>query len=80
MIRPIGGKLLSDTPETMKDLDLPDDLAQTILEWFDEMHVEAQIASGGIRCLDKLLNETPKLPSTCCESVPERLIPKPLFP
>jgi hypothetical protein len=29
----------------MKDLDLPDDLAQTIFETFDEMHLEAQVAS-----------------------------------
>ena len=28
----------------MKDLDPPDDLEQTILEKFDEMHAEAQIA------------------------------------
>jgi hypothetical protein len=31
----------------MKDLDLPDDLEQTILETFDEMHAEAQIVPIG---------------------------------
>jgi hypothetical protein len=44
MIRPIGGKRLPDTSGTMKDSDPPDDLEQTILETFDEMHAEAQIA------------------------------------
>src|SRR6202035_3415556 len=44
LIRPIGGKRLPDPSGTMKDLDPPDDLEQTILETFDEMHAEAQVA------------------------------------